>query len=93
MIELCERQGCAQAMTARALLLGDGDGSLERFLCRGGVCRIATQTDLAAQTMEVWVEQMTANLFGDRQSLADKRQCVVKIAGDCLKFRKEHVIW
>ena len=39
-----------------------------------------SKTDVATQTMEVWVEQMTANLFGDRQSLADKCQCVVKIA-------------
>ena len=79
-------------MTARALLMGDGDGGLQRFLCGGRVCWIATQTDIAAQTMEVWVEQMTANLFGDRQSIADKCQCLVKIDRGCLNFRKQHVM-
>jgi hypothetical protein len=79
-------------VTTRALLTGDGDGGLERILCGGGVCRIATQIDVTAQTMEVCVEQMTANLLGDHQSLADKCQCVVKIESGGLKFRKQHVI-
>ena len=51
LIELGERQRRAQAPTARALLLRDGDGGLEGFFRGGGIGGIALEQDFAAQAM------------------------------------------
>jgi hypothetical protein len=48
LIEFGEGERGAKFEAARALLLRDGDGGLERFLGRSGVCRVAFQEDFPA---------------------------------------------
>ena len=91
MIALGERDGCAQAMTARALLFRDGDGGLECLFDGDRVSGIAAEQDLAPQAMEVRVGVMLPRLLRGRQSLIDQRQSGIRTPRDGLELGEQPV--
>ena len=74
LVELGERERRAQFEAARALLLRDGDGGLERFLGRRGVGGIALQQHFAADAMQFRFERAMADPFGRRQRFVEDRE-------------------
>ena len=60
LVKLGEHERRAQAPTARALLLCDGEGGLERFLRAGLIAGIELEQDFAAQEM---CEREIATIF------------------------------
>ena len=80
LIHLGERKRGAQFEAARALLLRDGDGGQERFLCRRGVGRITLEQHLAARPMQFGVERAMADPFRRGQRFVEVREGATEIA-------------
>ena len=73
LIKLRQRQRGAQFETARALLLGDCDGSQEGVLRGAWVGVVAIQQDLAARPVEFRFERAIAHAVACRQRFIEDR--------------------
>ena len=81
----------AQFEAARALLLRDGDGGLERFFRGRGVGGIALEQDFAADAMQFGFERAMAGPLGRRQRFVEDRDGAIDVAGAGFGFGKRNL--
>ena len=91
LVEFGERQRRAQFEAARALLLRDGDGGLERFFRGRGVGGIALQQHFAAQSDAVPRRTRDRPSVGRRQRFVEDREGAVEIAGSRFGLGKRNL--
>ena len=80
LIELGEGERGAEFEAARALLLRDGDGGLERFLGRSGVCRVAFQEDFPADAAKFGVHRAMTPAIEIRHCVVNNRNRPLRVA-------------
>ena len=91
LIELGERKRREKLVTARGLLLCDGDGGSVGVFGGRGIGGIAFEQDFAAQAMEVCIGEMLSRFFSDCQSPVDLRESSGGFPCHSLKLSKRSV--
>jgi hypothetical protein len=86
LIEFRQRQSGAQLEAARGLPPRDGDGGLERFLCRRRVGGLAPEQHFAADAMQFRFERAIAGPVARRQRFVEDRKRAFDIAGASFGF-------
>ena len=82
--ELGERKRSAKGEAARALMLRDCDGLLERLLGRFGVGGIALEQHFATDAVQFGVERAMTDPFGRRERFVENCEGAVEVA--CMGF-------
>src|ERR1700722_7234131 len=88
LVELGERERCAQLEAARALTLSDGDGGLERLLGARRLGWVTLQQHFPADAMQFGFERAMADPFARRQRFVETRDGALGIACSGFGFGK-----
>jgi hypothetical protein len=88
LVKLRKRHRRAQFEAARALLVGDGDGSQESLFRRCGVGGVAFQQEFAARPVQLGLECAVAHAIGSRQCIVEDGRGAAWVTGLGLGFRQ-----